>query len=466
MLQKKILYFKRLPFLNFFPKFKKDLFFYPKNIIRVSKGYLFKEKGDIYLFIYKFSFGFFNGNFKLFPGILNLGSVKMSQFLLNKITQFNIMENTVENRGELKEILSAISKNYIFRGIGSSKEKRPSVLVIFPNQNCMVKLLKRILCNFNTDFLGYTNKLAFNLPYLVTSKKIKYGKILMPADNRDFFRDGNVDQFNIYGIIENSKFKISQAFFNSNICFSTPLALKRNKVDISKLLKNVDLLWIDSLETILMQNTENFFSLIKHFIRTRLSFLYNVNGILNNWKKEKYVFKIYITSFLLPNFILKLFSNLSLSNNFFSKSSKNLITKGIIVSSNKCFLKKNPALRGNLQLFKFLKSKIHDSLFENKKFNLLIFAKNYSHLIPLRNNLHRYKKKINLKINILTEYIKNEQIKNLKLSMDSNSNVVTLVTERFFFYLRYLFLKFDLIYFQTYPDNKEFYYEIVKQANS
>ena len=287
----------------------------------------------------------------------------------------------------------------------------------------------------------------------------------MPADNRNIFRDGNIDQFNIYGLIEERQLKISKTYSKSDIFFSTPLALMIKKKIALEHLKNIDLIWVDSLETILMQNTENFLSIIKSLIEIRMNVLYNSRGVLRKNIKKGFIFTLYITSFWIPTFIFKLFSNLSISSIYFSKIPRNFSVRGILVSSKKYFLETNFFLFKNSQLSKFLKSQFQNNSSNEKKINLLIFVKNYSKLIPLRNKLHMLRKKINLKINVFTEYIKNEKIKDSRLKIQTNFNNITIITERYFFYMRYLFLKFDFIYFQTYPDNKEFFYEIIRQGN-
>lgn len=58
---------------------------------------------------------------------------------------------------------------------------------------------------------------------------------------------------------------------------------------------------------------------------------------------------------------------------------------------------------------------------------------------------------------------KQKKKKPLKSNLIKEKNNITLMTERFFFYFRFLYIKFDSVYFHTYPFNKEFFYELVKQ---
>jgi len=94
----------------------------------------------------------------------------------------------------------------------------------------------------------------------------------------------------------------------------------------------------------------------------------------------------------------------------------------------------------------------------------LVFVKNYSDLIPIRNSLQRLKRKMSLKINIFSEYLENGGKKPSKQNLFYKENAITLMTERYFYYLRYLYFKFNSVYFHTYPFNKEYYYEILKQT--
>merc|ERR1711990_464603 len=64
-----------------------------------------------------------------------------------------------------------------------------------------------------------------SLPKILS--KLKYGKGILPADNWNNFQDGAMDQINIYATIGEKHIKISKTFLNSDIHFTTPLALKK-----------------------------------------------------------------------------------------------------------------------------------------------------------------------------------------------------------------------------------------------
>jgi hypothetical protein len=169
---------------------------------------------------------------------------------------------------------------------------------------------------------------------------------------------------------------------------------------------------------------------------------------------------------LIPTFLLNLLRSLSFSNIYFLKNLKKQKTLGIIICPKNYFLEENfnTSKYKKSVLFHFLKIKMKTILKSKKCFSLLIFAKEYSDLIPIRNILHHLKKKINLKIEVFNEFLKNFKKQSIDEYLEKNINIIDLMTERFFFFKRNLAVKFDLVYFQTYPNNRELYYEILKQV--
>merc|ERR1712216_460104 len=96
--------------------------------------------------------------------------------------------------------------------------------------------------------------------------------------------------------------------------------------------------------------------------------------------------------------------------------------------------------------------------------NLLIFSRKYSELIPIRNILQKIKKKFELKITLFNEYTKDLGKSPPKLNLNCSNREIVLITEKWFFFVRFLFIEFDSIYFHTYPDNREIYYELLRLA--
>ena len=169
---------------------------------------------------------------------------------------------------------------------------------------------------------------------------------------------------------------------------------------------------------------------------------------------------------MIPTFLLNLLCSLSFSNIYYLKILKKPKTLGIIICPKNYFLEKNfnTSKYKKSVLLQFLKIKMKTILKSKKCFSLLIFAKEYSDLIPIRNILHHLKKKINLKIEVFNEFLKNFKKQSIDVYLEKNINIIALMTERFFFFKRNLAVKFDLVYFQTYPNNRELYYEILKQV--
>ena len=109
------------------------------------------------------------------------------------------------------------------------KNRNPSILVIFPNQSIFFQIINNFFGLSNKRFskLSIQHALKVTLPKILS--KLKYGKGILPADNWNNFQDGTMDQINIYATIGEKNIKISKTFLNSDIYFTTPLALKKKK---------------------------------------------------------------------------------------------------------------------------------------------------------------------------------------------------------------------------------------------
>jgi len=465
MLLKKSIYLKNKPERTFYAKFKKDFLFYPTNSIKLVEGDEIKTIGKLYLHIYKISSNLYFNDLTIFPLFLSLGCTKKLQSLVNNSVRLYVIDNKLENKDEQREFLMHIKKIYVLKDQKNKNLPTPSILIIFPNQTSFVQLVRTFFSIIKKRLNHYSTRKNFKNILSKTSIKLKYGKIVMSADNRNNFQDGNIDQFRICGIIVNKTINISKTFGNSNIFFTTPLSLKRDK-ELMKLFNNINLYWLDSVEMMLMQNSENLLYIVKTLVEIRMNFIYTNSGLLKSYKKNKLIFKMFITSSLLPEFLIRLFFGLSFSSYNFSKNLEKTKTNGVLISCKNFF--NDPVSHKNeissLYLIQFLKIKFKNFLYNKKHFNLLVFVKNYSDLIPIRNSLQRLKRKMSLKINIFSEYLENGGKKPSKQNLFYKENAITLMTERYFYYLRYLYFKFNSVYFHTYPFNKEYYYEILKQT--
>ena len=454
--------------INLFPKFRFE-FFYPKVNIELSNGKSLGFYGKPFLNKYKCLTTYFFGNSILFRYYFHLGSFRFLPSLINKTVQLSIFDNRLENKEELREFLMTVNKNHFTKSQKNLKGNKHSILIIFSNQTSFIQLIRAFFCFKRKKYLFNKNHKNFEYIESKTWIRLKYGKIIMPADNRNCFYDGNKDQLMIYGIITNKAIKISKNPLNSNVFFATSLALKKKAKKFGKFFNNINFCWIDSLEIILMQNIENLLFIIKNLIEMRLEINYNRNGFLKKKKIDNLIFlKIYILSSLIPTFLLNLLCSLSFSNIYYLKILKKPKTLGIIICPKNYFLEKNfnTSKYKKSVLLQFLKIKMKTILKSKKCFSLLIFAKEYSDLIPIRNILHHLKKKINLKIEVFNEFLKNFKKQSIDVYLEKNINIIALMTERFFFFKRNLAVKFDLVYFQTYPNNRELYYEILKQVNT
>ena len=456
IIKKKISLRKRLIF-NDFLQYKQLLTIYPNIKVKNSQNFLVKIFGKSFLGKNKFSINFFLPRDNLFPTFFNLSSFKSLGSLKNNQIQLKMIETRLENKEELREFLLFTIKNKIIRNLKIGKNYRLSFLFILSNQTSLLQIIRKLNGTKKKKTINKKGEERFKKNNTKMGLKIKYGKFILPADHRNYFIDGNLDDIIVYGKIGNGHLKLSKNYVHSNLMFITPRAIKRRKDTIVKFLRTISICFIDSFEIISMQNIENFFFILKNLIKLRI---YTVSpGI-------KQLFELFISSTKLPGFYLKLFSSLSFSGSFFSKHYKNSLTTGIIIFSKKLNLKKSliNSKTGFSTIFLSFELKISQIFKIKKSFNLLIFSRKYSELISIRNILQKIKKKVGLKITLFSEYTKNIRKTVSKLNQNGSNREIVLITEKWFFFVRSLFLDFDMIYFHTYPNNREIYYEILRLA--
>ena len=467
MVQRKKIYFKYIFNQFFFPQQKRDLILYPKTMIEFSETNAIKIFGKLFLHQHKFSTNYFLENFKFVPSFFNLNSFKIFPSLINNVINLNTIENTSENREDIREFLMSVNDNCILGNLDNKKIKKPSILMVFPNQTFLVQLIKTLFRIIKKKNGMVSYKKLFKNIQLKTPKRLKYGGFIMPADHKNCFQDGKLDNLTICATLINKVIKFSKNFTSSDIVFTTPIALKKEWTEFRMILSRINLCWVDSLETILMQNTENILFIVKNLLEIRMNLIYTKLDFLKSKRKKNLIFKIFLISTILPSFLLRLFFSLAISTFYFLKNSKNIRTYGSLVYSKNYFYKKNTNTDPNIYFnhLKTLKLKIEELLKLKKQFSLVIFARTYSDLIPVRNILLKIKRIKRLKINVFNEYTRDHERIFQKTDSVKSDKFINLVTERYFFFFRALFTKFDLIYFKTYPLNKEFYYEIIGQAN-
>jgi hypothetical protein len=451
-MKKKSIFLQKKTIFKDLVKYKQNIIFYPDIKIKDSHNFLLKLVGKLFLNKWKFSINYFStGNIFCISSFKLLGSLK------NKQIKIKVIENNLENKEELREFLISISKNYILNDFENEKNNGPCVLIIFPNQTFLIQLIRKFSQRIKKKIASSLGKKNYNTNKTKFGVKLKYGKFIMPADHRNNFKDGEICDIIVYGKIKNKCIEFSKSFACCNIVFTTLAAIKKKKKSLIRFLKTINICWIDSLDIILMQNLENFFFFMKNLIKIKGSFI-NLNVTT--------LFEIFIISTRICDFCLKFFSSLSFSGSFVSKFYKKILTIGIVVFSKKYEIKKNSknnkiAFSPPFRSFEFKISEI----FQIKgTFNLLIFSRKYSEIIPIRNILQKIKKRTNLKIILFNEYIKNLDKTPPELKLKCALKEVTLITEKWFLSTRYLFNEHNWIYFHTFPDNKEIYYELLRQV--
>jgi len=128
---------KRIIFKDFL-KYKQTLIFYPVVKIKNSHNFLLKLVGKLFLNKCKFSINYFSGGIFFY-----ISSFKLLGSLKNKQIKIKVIENTLENKEELREFLISISKNYILKNFKNEKNNGPCILIILPNQTSLLQLIRK-----------------------------------------------------------------------------------------------------------------------------------------------------------------------------------------------------------------------------------------------------------------------------------------------------------------------------------
>ena len=95
-----------------------------------------------------------------------------------------------------------------------------------------------------------------------------------------------------------------------------------------------------------------------------------------------------------------------------------------MVFSKKYEIKKNDKIDFS-PVFRSFEFKISEIFQIKGSFNLLIFSRKYSEIIPIRNILQKIKKRVDLKIILFNEYINNSDKNFLKLRLKCVNKEVT-----------------------------------------
>ena len=166
MVQRKKIYFKYIFNQFFFPQQKRDLILYPKTMIEFSETNAIKIFGKLFLHQHKFSTNYFLENFKFVPSFFNLNSFKIFPSLINNVINLNTIENTSENREDIREFLMSVNDNCILGNLDNKKIKKPSILMVFPNQTFLVQLIKTLFRIIKKKNGMVSYKKLFNISYL------------------------------------------------------------------------------------------------------------------------------------------------------------------------------------------------------------------------------------------------------------------------------------------------------------
>jgi hypothetical protein len=373
------------------------------------------------------------------------------------------LENVEQIRNNfINRIITIINQNCLYKTNVSNLNNQnyyPRILVIVPTQTILIQMI-RILFD-KVSFKKYktiaiTKFIFKNSDFL----KIKNGKIIYPADKRTYSSDGQKDLFELGVKINKNSLIFKSNIEYTDIAFLTPLKIcKFSKKKSSLLFSKLRICFVDDLSKLGMLNFEILLNILKKIM------LSNRKNISLLEKKFKNLKNFFFQAFLFSNLIFK--DNLSVLDNL-SKNNFFLFYK---LPKKRCFFAFG---NYNYKIFKF-RTNFHEKVIKKRydffisqiflflkiKINhcLLIFFRTYMEYILIRNFIWKFKETGKIEIIDFNEYIPNKNIDFNKIFFKNKRNI-TLLTERFYFFNRYIFKNFSKIIFYTLPLNWEFYFEI------
>nr|UXY87936.1 U3 small nucleolar RNA-associated protein 25 isoform [Cryptomonas curvata] len=389
-----------------------------------------------------------------------------SLYLSNNLMLF--LESSLENSEQIRKsfiniMISNINQNYPDKTNTEKLNNQncyPKFLVLIPNQTSLIQII-RILFDKSTlkkYQIISSNKIKFKSNDFL---KIKNGKLLYPADKRIYSSDGQKDLIELGIKIKKNFLIFKSKIEKSDIAILTPLKIyKFSKEKSYLLLSNLRVCFVDDLSKLCMLNFEIILNVLKKLIlsnKRRISLLEkNSNSIKN------FFFQFFIFSNVIFKENFSILDNLS-KNNFYlfywlykkryipaSRKIRYKLYKFITKSFEK--ISKKRYIFFIRYIFLFLKLKMDDCL--------LIFFQNYIEYALIRNFIWKFKEIGKIEIIDLNEYIKPNQNSSFNNKFLKNKRNIVLLTERFYFFNRYILENFSKIIFYNFPSNWEFYFEI------
>ena len=378
------------------------------------------------------------------------------------------LESTLENIEQvrnsfLNRIISIFIKNDLNINILNNLDNSnfyPSILFIVPNQTILIQIVRvlyeKVTLKKNNSIYLLKKKFKNN-----DYSNIKNGKLIYPADKRVYFSDGEKDLFELNISVKKNFLIFNSEIKNSDITFLTPLTLcKFSKKKSNLVFSNLKICIIDELSSLANINFEIFLSILKKIM------LFNKKNVSSSFKNFNNFNNPFFQVFLISNIMYK--ENLSILTTI----SKNSFCLFYELKNKRCYLESK---NYNYKLFKFSTTafeKIPEKRFDffiariflllKIEINnyVLVFNKTYFEHVLLRNFIWKFKELAKFEIIDFNEYTKENQFYILKKKNLKNQRNIVLVTERFYFYNRYIFKNFSKIIFYTFPLNWEFYNEI------
>lgn len=334
------------------------------------------------------------------------------------------------------------------------EKKKIKIFFVVPNQSFFLKTISKII--FKLKFKFFRKEIPWKKK---NWKKLKYGKIIKPADRRSFTSHGDEELFSIGGYFKKNKIKITKSFFLNQFIFLTPVSIRKYKILSENIFFRLKICFIDSLEILLMQNIENLFLVIKIIFQKTRQNLIHRSEIIN---------KIIVSTKFIVNEFLIIIENLSFKPIFYVKSfpDKRIFESNFLKDFS--IIKFSNKLKSVLEIkkIKIFANQVYPIIKNShKNLPMLFFTKNYYEFIILRNFFWKISKTTELDIILLSEYTKKAEANKLLFKIGKKIDQIILITERFYFFNRIFASKISKIFFFSLPLNKEYIFEIYNLLN-
>mmetsp|Transcript_37058 Transcript_37058/g.75014 ORF Transcript_37058/g.75014 Transcript_37058/m.75014 type:complete len:487 (-) Transcript_37058:1143-2603(-) len=429
------------------------------NKAKILDEKIYKKTGLFFLIRQRIGFSFSKG----FRSNLRLGIIQITGCLLLKFTRLFFLELNFEIKEQFRKDFVHYSGFFLKNNMQKkNRDPKKRIMIMISNQTNFIKFLKVFLIFFKSETFAAPRKPKKNGLFNKDWERLLYGKMLKPADCRNFHSEGFVDSIKIGGFLEKKVFKLTKEIKKGDLIFLSPLAFRKLSSEFcEKLIFSVKFCFLDNFEVMVMQNLENLLSILKYFLLKNN--LHSRNGTFFPPKKRVPSFKIFIATLLPFLEKLKIFKNLAITRFIFLFQFSERRKFRCIPFPKVFFLnfsrKKN--IDEEIQRLRFFKKELFFFLKSQTKNSLSVFVRSYSQYTLVRNFLMENETLLGVKILCFSEYCDFSEIKKKKNMVKKNHKRIILITERFFFFYRYSFDHSSAFIFYSAPINFELFFELI-----